>query len=190
MTDNELNNGFIQLALNRMKDAEKHLQEVSNNLKKKPNPTGPSLKELKDSRSCIIKDRNELDQRILELEKVCKEKQKVIDILQDTCTSYEARIKRFQTLARQRKNSKRRVIKIPTKSDLEWEADLIYKYGVQVLRDCRYNGNGIDHNAEVSMEVAWASGQVEDKDRETFKDAIEKFAKENWSNTDKLIYKR
>jgi len=161
MTDNELNRGRIKLALNRIDDAKNHLEEV--------------ISDLSSEKSCCGE---------------CIEKQKAIDTLQDTCASYEARIKRFQTLARQRKNSKRRVIKIPTKSDLEWEADLIYKYGVQVLRDCRYNGNGIDHNAEVSMEVAWASGQVEDKDRETFKDAIEKFAKENWSNTDKLIYKR
>lgn len=35
--------------------------------------------------------------------KGCAEKQQVIDVLHDTCASYEARIKRFQTLARRRR---------------------------------------------------------------------------------------
>jgi len=57
--------------------------------------------------------------------KSCSEKQKIIDILHDTCASYESRIKRFQTLSRKRKNEKRRVVKIPLKSDLEWESSKI-----------------------------------------------------------------
>jgi len=163
MTDNELNSGYVQLALNRMDDAKKHLQIVLTDLQK----TTKS--------SCCEK---------------CNEKQKVIDTLLDTCRLYEARIKRFQTLARQRKNAKRRKVVIPLKSDLEWESDLVYQYGVQVLRDCRYNKHNIDYNAEVSMEVAWASGEIKDKDRRRFKRLIADFARKNKHQTDKLIYEK
>ena len=34
----------------------------------------------------------------------CVKKQKIIDILHKTCASYEARIKRFQTLSKKRRN--------------------------------------------------------------------------------------
>lgn len=36
----------------------------------------------------------------------CVEKQKIINILHDTCAGYEARIKRFQTLRRKRRAAK------------------------------------------------------------------------------------
>lgn len=203
MTDNSLNRGFVQLALNRMDDAKKHLEEVISRLtpkketfvelqrkdldKVKPKfrkmvqdawDSGESvpysviyLSDAPLSKSDIKWAKNLIKTHKLDDDccKECNEKQKVIDTLQNTCQLYEARIKRFQTLSRKRKNEARRSIGFDEK--------LVVQYGEQTYRDKKSNGNSLEHNSWSNAEVAFACGQIEEVDREKFRLTILRYAR-------------
>jgi len=235
MKNVDLNKGYIQLALNRMEDAKKHLEEVldshtdtttvkkclqQKDLKKvKPKfrkmvldtwkrgenvPYGvtylsdaPISKEDEQWLQVLVKNLHELndEEHINTCQKhptykairpptadckdckeiyknrcvECQEKEKTINTLLDTCRSYEARIKRFQTLSRKRKNEGRR--------SLGFDEKLVVQYGEQIYRDKKYNGNSLESNSWSNAEVACGCGQVEEKDKEKFRLTILRYAR-------------